>query len=88
MEMEFQRVSYLGHSATPGGVNGAEEGAFLGHLLHDVGAREDGLQIQPRRLHRQPVIHHILTIQLEDVLEQYQPKIVTFNEKTSLFKRK
>lgn len=34
--------------------------ALLRHLLDDVGAAKDGLQVQPRRLAGQPVVQHVL----------------------------
>ena len=32
------------------------------HLPHDVVGREDGLEVEPRRLHLQPVVHDVLEI--------------------------
>ena len=33
-----------------------------GHLPHDVVRREDGLKVQPRRLHLEPVVHDVLEV--------------------------
>jgi len=48
----------------PGLVDGGEAAAFLGHLSHDVWRGEDGLQVEPARLHLEPLV--------EDLLQQDQ----------------
>lgn len=41
---------------------------LYGHLPHDIVRREDGLQVQPRRLHLEPVVHDVL-----EVIEGFLP---------------
>ena len=45
---------------SPGLVDDLELLSLLGHLLQDVGAAEDGLEVLPCPLARQPVVHNLL----------------------------
>ena len=61
-----ERVTYLGifggvfHDIFPVFVYDEEEASLLGHLLHDVLWGEDGLQVEPLRLHLQPLVNRVL----------------------------
>lgn len=48
------------HQVSPLAIHDAEFVALLGHLLHDVRRREDGLEVLPRGLAREPVVQHVL----------------------------
>lgn len=70
--MQYNQCSTINHnavqSATPRPplaptthlVHRLELLSLLWHLLEDVGAREDGLQVLPRGLAGQPVVQHVL----------------------------
>ena len=45
-------------------VDGGEAATLLGHLRHDVGRAEDGLEVEPRGLALEPLV--------EDVLKRHQ----------------
>lgn len=37
-----------------------EKIGFVGHLVDDVGRGEDGIQVEPLRLHQQPFFNRLL----------------------------
>ena len=48
------------HDVLPVAVDSLKESSLLGHLLHDVLRREDGLEVEPLRLHLEPLVDGVL----------------------------
>lgn len=48
------------HDVSKRFIHSHEPPALLGHLGHDVGRAEDGLQVQPRGLDLEPLVQNLL----------------------------